>query len=194
MCAIYRLFTDGERDEIKKIIDEVDKKYGSDAVAEITKGDYYPKSNIPAVVKNKGIVLFKWGYPMYNSSKVVFNAKGETLAEKPMFRNSLKVKRCLIPAAGFYEWDKDKKKLFITPDDGHFFYMVGLYNEFTMADGSKQGHAVLITTSPNEQMAEIHNRMPAILDGGAERLWLDGAQDMLGLIKPYGRALEIKAI
>ena len=172
MCATFRLGSDDEENEkIQSIIKEVEVKYGKDAATKISSGDFFPKSIIPVETKDDGIVLMRWGFPMYQSNQVVFNAREETLAEKPMFRRSLVSRRCLIPASRFYEWDSSKKKLAIHPEDFGMFYMAGLFNEFTLLNGEKQTCVVLITTAPNSQMLSIHNRMPAILTEGTQ--WLD---------------------
>ena len=111
----------------------------------------------------------------------LINARAEGLAEKPSFRGSFKYKRCLIPADGFYEWKsqpgtKTKVPHFIFLKDHRPFAFAGLWDEWYSPDGGSVRSATIITTAPNELMAPIHNRMPAILAPGDYARWLDPAE------------------
>jgi putative SOS response-associated peptidase YedK len=110
----------------------------------------------------------------------LINARGETLAEKPAFRNAYKHKRCLIPADGFYEWRsqagaKLKVPYYIQLKSRRPFAFAGLWDEWRSGDGSIVQTCAVITTSPNELMATIHNRMPVILQANDFAEWLDQA-------------------
>jgi len=191
MCATYQLYSDEEENvKIQSIISEVEKKYGEETALKICSGDFFPKSMVPVETQEDGIVLMRWGFPMFQSKQVVFNAREVTLAEKPMFRKSLISKRCLLPASKFYEWDSGKKKLAIRPEDSGIFYIAGLYNEFTLLSGEKQTCVVMITTAPNSQMLPIHNRMPAILADNSIFDWMNAGE---GLV-PYAGDLWISPV
>jgi putative SOS response-associated peptidase YedK len=106
-----------------------------------------------------------------------FNARAETLAEKPTFRASFKRRRCIIPADGFYEWKamsgKVKQPYFIQPSDPEgIFHFAGLWDLWETADGAMES-CTIITTEPNPLMKEIHNRMPVILSPVDFDEWLD---------------------
>lgn len=108
----------------------------------------------------------------------LINARGETLGEKPAFRGSFKYKRCLIPADGFYEWkaqpgSKIKVPHFVRLKTRKVFAFAGLWSEWHAPDGSPVRSCIVITTTPNELMASIHNRMPVILDTADYGEWLD---------------------
>jgi putative SOS response-associated peptidase YedK len=118
-----------------------------------------------------------WAKDVTIGSRLI-NARAETLAEKPSFRGSLKYKRCLIPADGFYEWQartgsKTKVPHFISMKDHRPFAFAGLWDEWQSPDGGIIRSATIITTEPNELMAGIHNRMPAILPPERYDDWLD---------------------
>ena len=110
------------------------------------------------------------------------NARAEALGSSPMFREA---KRCLIPATGFYEW-RNKQPMHIQLKDGRPFAFAGLWLPPVKRDGLPT--VAIITTKPNELMATIHTRMPAILSRDDERLWLDPATseaDAKQLLNPF---------
>ena len=127
--------------------------------------------------------LVRWGFiPSWvkevKPGKPLINARGETVAEKPSFRNAMKRRRCLIPADGFYEWQGDvpgkKQPWFIhRPDDGLFAF-AGLWEHWMGADGSEIETGVIITTAPNKTIATIHDRMPVVINPDDYETWLTG--------------------
>ena len=128
---------------------------------------------IPNNEKNKAD-FFLWGLiPSWAKdpaiSNKLINARGETIAEKPSFRGSYKYKRCIIPADGFYEWkvqtgQKTKTPYFIHMKDSLPFALAGLWDEWHSPAGNTIRSCTIITTTPNELMSDLHNRMPVILD------------------------------
>jgi len=110
----------------------------------------------------------------------MINARSETVAEKPSFRAAFRRRRCLVPADGFYEWQKagkGKQPFYITLRDGDPFAIAGLWEYWEGADGSALESCTLLTTEPNEKLAEIHNRMPVILHAEDYDEWLgDGTE------------------
>jgi len=143
--------------------------------------------------------FFVWGLiPMWAKDPAIgnrlINARGETLAEKPAFRGSLKYKRCLILADGFYEWKgapgrKTKTPFFIHMKDRKPFAFAGLWDSWNAPDGSLVKSCTIITTMPNELTAIIHNRMPVILHPREYAQWLDPQpqtpDQLKPLIKPF---------
>jgi len=127
-------------------------------------------------------------------SKMI-NARAETLLEKPSFRGLVGRKRALVPADGFYEWKQaggGKQPMRITMKDGGIFSMAALYDTWVAPDGRKISTCTIITTTPNELMADIHDRMPVIVRPEDEAYWLDrGNTDTAGiasLLRPYDAA------
>jgi putative SOS response-associated peptidase YedK len=143
--------------------------------------------------------FFIWGLiPMWAKDPAIgsrlINARGETLAEKPAFRGSLKYKRCLILADGFYEWKgapgrKTKTPFFIHMKDRKPFAFAGLWDSWNGPDGSQVKSCTIITTVPNDLTAIIHNRMPVILHPRDYAKWLDPSaqtpDQLKPLIKPF---------
>ena len=125
--------------------------------------------------------VMEWGFiPSWAKEegkfKPVINARGESVAEKPYFRGAFRSNRCAILADGFYEWKRegqDKHPHRITLEDGGIFAMAGVRSERITSDGSESITCAIITTGPNELMADIHNRMPVILPPEEVQVWLD---------------------
>lgn len=122
----------------------------------------------------------------------MINSCAETLQEKPAFRRLFERKRCMFPADVFYEWkqmDKEKQPMRITMRDGELFAFAGLFDTWTAPDGQKLHTCTIITTRPNEVVADIHDRMPVILRREDESIWLDREKydaDLLqSLLVPY---------
>jgi putative SOS response-associated peptidase YedK len=138
--------------------------------------------------------FFMWGLiPMWAKDPAIgnklINARGETLAEKPAFRGSLKYKRCLILADGFYEWKgadgkKVKTPFFIHMKDRKPFAFAGLWDSWNSPDGSLIKSCTIITTEPNELTGIIHNRMPVILHPRDYAKWLDPSPQTPDQLKP----------
>ncbi len=122
----------------------------------------------------------------------MINARAETVAEKPSFRDSLKKRRCLILADGFYEWQKQgsaKQPVRIVLKNREPFGFAGLWDTWESSDGEKINFCTIITTEANELLKPVHDRMPVILNREAEDVWLDplvpAPAKLLPLLKPY---------
>jgi len=143
--------------------------------------------------------FFVWGLiPMWAKDPEIgnrlINARGETLAEKPSFRGSYRHKRCLILSDGFYEWKsfggrKTKTPYYIHMQDRKPFAIAGLWDHWESPDGSSIKSCTIITTTPNELMESIHDRMPVILHPRDYAKWLNPApqtpENLQPLIKPF---------
>jgi putative SOS response-associated peptidase YedK len=142
------------------------------------------------------LTFFRWGLipswakDMKMGARMI-NARSETVAEKPAFRAAFKRRRCLIPADGFYEWQKlngGKQPIYIHSQDGHPFAFAGLWETWQAADGSMIETCTILTTTPNELMTPIHNRMPVIIEPEDYGMWLDPSskpEDARHLFRPY---------
>lgn len=178
MCGRYVLFSDAEMQDIRDIIEEVQRKTNG----EIKTGEIFPTDKAPVLTQQQGVIVpkaIKWGYPGFNGKGVIINARAETVQEKPMFRRSLFTKRCVIPSSGFFEWSHDGKKQkyrFNLPDTG-YLYMAGLYSEF---DG--QPCFVILTTAANSSMIGIHDRMPVVLDRDNRNRWLLDTEAVIDIL------------
>lgn len=157
---------------------------------------FTPRYNIaPAaqvlVVREGGAAMVKWGLvPRWardpSMGARINNARAETVAEKPSFREAFRKRRCLIPASGFYEWKlegKLKQPYYIHPAAGGLFAFAGLWERWEGPGGPLETCAV-ITTEPNAVMAPIHDRMPVLVDPENYARWLSGTVPMQPLLVP----------
>ncbi|MEC0612648.1 SOS response-associated peptidase, partial [Bacillus spizizenii] len=123
----------------------------------------------------------------------MINARAETITEKPAFRRPLVSKRCIIPADSFYEWKrldrKTKIPIRIKLKSSALFAFAGLYEKWKTHQGDPLYTCTIITTTPNELMKDIHDRMPVILTYDQEKEWLNPLNtepdDLQSLLMPY---------
>ena len=121
-----------------------------------------------------GLVPF-WAKDLKIGSRMI-NAVAETAAGKPAFRAAFKKRRCLILADGFFEWRKEGKEkipTYIFQKSKNPFAFAGLWENWRSPDGERVRSCTILTTTPNELIQPIHNRMPVILSQETEALWLD---------------------
>jgi len=133
----------------------------------------------------------RWAKDVSIGSRMI-NARSETAAEKPSFRVAMKYRRCLVPADGFYEWQKingGKQPVRIQMAGGGPFAIAGLWERWASKDGSAVESCTLLTTEPNDLLRPVHNRMPVILSPQDFDLWLDPqaqrAEEVQHLLTPY---------
>ena len=117
------------------------------------------------------------------------NARAETIAEKPMFKDAFAERRCLVLADGFYEWKGNrgsKQPYRIVREDQEPFAFAGLWNRWE-SNGDTLETVTILTTEPNEVVEPIHDRMPVMLDGEDERMWLAAGdvEELQGVLGPY---------
>ncbi|SLN63632.1 Putative SOS response-associated peptidase YedK [Pseudoruegeria aquimaris] len=143
-----------------------------------------PTTQIHVVTGGEGgrrrLGAMRWGFlpKWYNSptdGPLLINARAETIAEKPAFREACRARRCLIPCSGFYEWTKDttgaRLPWYIQRADGAPLVFAGIWQEWAMGDAHLTTCA-MVTTGANAPMARIHHRMPVILEPEDWALWL----------------------
>jgi putative SOS response-associated peptidase YedK len=165
-----------------------------------------PTDNLPIVRHNpragsRTLDLMRWGLVPYwaNDIKVRFstiNAMTETIDTKPLFREAFARRRCLVPVDNFYEWlkidRKQKQPYAIALADRNLMALAGLWEAWKSPGGEVLRSFAIVTTTPNELCAMIHDRMPVILDSAAWPLWLGEepatAADLKGLLVPYPAA------
>ena len=160
--------------------------------------DVEPRYNIAptqyvAAIRNdqqgeRELVMLRWGLvPFWAKDPSIgnrmINARAETVAEKPSYRNAYKHRRCIVLADGFYEWRKQgntKTPYFISLESGQPFALAGLWEDWTDRDsGESLQTTTLITTGANDFMSQLHHRMPVILEAATATDWLAGSNDLL---------------
>jgi putative SOS response-associated peptidase YedK len=123
-----------------------------------------------------GLVPSWWSKPL-KDVPATFNARAETVADKPMFRSAFKQRRCLIPASGFFEWTGDKgskQPWFISAKDGQPMTFAGLWEHWKDREtGEAMDSCTMIVLGANEFMGEVHDRMPAVIQPHDRQAWLD---------------------
>jgi putative SOS response-associated peptidase YedK len=139
-----------------------------------------------------------WAKDPSVGSKMI-NAKSETAASKPPFSDALKKRRCLIPADGFYEWQKTaktKQPFCFTLSDDSVFAFAGIWDRWRDAEARVVETCSIFTTTPNAVTAGVHDRMPVILRADDYDLWLDPGfhkvDEILPLLRPFDAAMMKK--
>jgi putative SOS response-associated peptidase YedK len=178
MCGRYRL------SRRKQLIEEYFDSAGEE--------DWSPRYNVaptqlvPVIRQNpkeprRELSLVRWGLiPWWAKDSSVaasmINARSETAATKPAFRDALKFRRCLIPADGFYEWGKTgktKQPYCFEVNDGQLFAFAGIWERRKDPGGKLLETCSILTTTPNAVTATVHDRMPVILGSDNYDVWLD---------------------
>lgn len=200
MCGRFSLVTDPNQLVLRFELDDIPFEWQ-------IRYNIAPGQLIPAIIEDRGkrrIGHLRWGLiPTWAQDQKIggkmINARAETLHEKPAFRRLLERKRCIIPADGFYEWKqtgRSKQPMRIMMKSGEPFSFAGLYDTWTSPDGEKVHTCIIITTSPNEVAATIHERMPVILRREDEQIWLNrelyDLKLLQSLMTPY-EAEQMKA-
>ncbi len=114
---------------------------------------------------------------------LLINARGETVQEKPAFRNAIKRRRCLVPADGYYEWQttgKHKQPYYIHPDDATPIGFAGLFETWLGPNGEELDTVAIITTAATPDMAALHERVPVTISPQDYAQWLDCSDDDAG--------------
>ena len=152
----------------------------------VTKND-----NRTLVPMRWGLIPNWWRKPLKEMKVATFNARAETVAEKPMFRESFERRRCLIPASGYYEWKSTaagKQPHYFTRRDGQPMTFAGLWDQWhekpvrTVIES-----CTMVITTPNDFVADIHNRMPVMLETQEFEQWERGTpREASALMKPAG--------
>jgi putative SOS response-associated peptidase YedK len=191
MCGRYTL---------KTPVDALAREFGiSGPLPEIPASyNIAPTRQVAAVLFEGGrkLEMLRWGLiPSWAKDPEIgnrmINARSETAPEKPSYRKAFKKRRCLIPADGFYEWQKmngGKQPYYFRMKDGGPFAFAGLWEAWDR-DGEEIRSCTILTTAPNEIVAEVHDRMPVILSREDHDFWLDPEVDeteaLRELLVPY---------
>jgi putative SOS response-associated peptidase YedK len=151
-----------------------------------------PTQDVPVLRAPNEIAQIRWGL-VPSWSKVVgtaplINARGESVAEKPSFRNAFKSRRCLVPADGFYEWrieGKLKVPMYIRMKSKEPLVFGGIWDRWTAPDGQSLDSMAIVTTGANRLIGQLHDRMPLILAAKDWERWLtDKPESAQTLIQP----------
>ena len=171
MCGRYYIAEDDQAEELKQIIDMINRKHNGDIK---TAGEVFPSETVPVIAtsRTQKITPFamEWGYSTSDGNRLI-NARSETASQKPTFRDGMLQRRCIIPASWYFEWNKNergKPKYAIGAENKNVIYMAGIYR----FEHDKPVFSIL-TRDPAESIQFIHHRMPVILPREAVRDWLN---------------------
>lgn len=179
MCGRYSFSKDSSSEMVQAVLENLQSRQ-----IEVKTGEVFPGDVAAVIASNRKLEPqafgMKWGYQR-SDGKLIFNARSETAAQKAMFADGMRQRRCLIPADSYYEWQKTeqgKQKYEIAPSDANGFLLAGIYR-------IEQGSPVfsILTKAPVESIAFIHNRMPVILPNDAMRDWLNPRFDGIDLLR-----------
>lgn len=201
MCGRYNVLPDADA-----FIDVFDISQGMDRLVDQPLYNICPstqkiETKVPIVRKSKDgereLLMSRWPLiPFWSKERFLrfstANAKGETVSDKPAFREPWRRgRRCLIPANGYYEWQlvpdqKNKQPYHICLTDKNLFAFGGLWDRWQDKDSNRIESFTIITTEPSERLQKIHSRMPLIIDRSNYDDWLNGTtREAARLIRPY---------
>lgn len=189
MCGRYYVDDDTTK-EIERVIRLVDAKVNGSKIPENRiHMDVHPSDIAPALLKkgdNFYLENIRWGFPAQDK-KLIINARSETALEKRMFSESVSHRRIAIPAAGFYEWNHDKKKYTFHRKNNKILWMAGFFNRYQDED-----RFVILTTGANASMSPVHDRMPLILNEEELGEWIEDGTKAESILKKIPCELEKK--
>ena len=199
MCGRY-FWNDDAEDAFEKDFPEL-----AGEIHKLRAGDYTPAMQALAVtagaeysagsIGDNTVVpvaaqMLQWGFPGFDKGKLLINARAESVKDRPTFADSFAQRRCALPAAGFYEWDKKKEKVIFTLPDKPILYLAGIYRPY-----GPETRFVVLTREANASMEPVHDRMPLILSREEIGPWvsdlseagkiLTGELPMLKAERPY---------
>ncbi len=190
MCGRFGLFTD-----LAELVELLGFELAMPADAYTPRWNIAPTTQVLAITESSGDrtgslmrwgLIPRWAKPETAFKRPMFNARSETVAERPTFRDSFKSRRCLVPANGFFEWRREdsrtKTPMWIHDAASPIVTFAGIWSVWSGPDGVVESCAIM-TSSPNALMEPIHNRMPVILDDEWAAIWLDDAADQTVLLE-----------
>jgi putative SOS response-associated peptidase YedK len=174
VCGRYYVDDETAR-EIEQLVREIDNKINRERLT----GDVYPTSQAVVLINRDHQMMPVWqrfGFQSFQKKGVIFNARSESVLQKPMFRESILLRRAVIPCSGFYEWSKNKEKAAFYREHHPTMFLAGFYHQ------GEEDRFVILTTNANSFVAPVHDRMPLILEKDEIRDWLsdkEAFRDML---------------
>ncbi len=191
MCGRYTLAGQDRQLAARFAAGDIDEGIGGSNAA--------PSERVPVITASaepdkRCLEYMQWGWAVSWTPSLVINARSDKIKSSPAFRDSFQYRRCLVPAGGYYEWQrtpgqkKTGRKFHFTVKVGSIIAFAGIWKECMSPSGELVPCVAIITTEPNELVESVHDRMPAILRPEHEELWLTAAfqPDMLlSLLEPF---------
>lgn len=200
MCGRFGLFVTPE------VLEEYfNLEHVEGAAAPEPRYNLTPGQAVAVVREHEGrrrVHALQWGLiPFWAKDPTIgrklINARLDSVATKPAFREAWQRRRCLIPASGFYEWSEPrggrKRPHFIRPVGEPLFALAGLWERWRTPTGEKLDTCVIVTTDANAQLVQIHERMPVLIPRDAQALWLDPKSSLEDVLKLAERPPSLEA-
>ena len=172
MCGRYSLDDSIDKKDLQEIIAAVNRRVSARPVK--TSGEVAPADTVPVIASSRArtpaVFPMTWGYTLDGGRRII-NARSEAAAEKPLFRDGMRQRRCVVPAGCYYEWErsgKERTKYAIRPEAEGLTYLAGIYRL-----EEEQPVFVILTRDPAESISFIHNRMPVLLPRRLVDAWID---------------------
>jgi len=197
MCGRYTIDDGEEVVEMRKIFEKLRDYYsGTEEYRKVKRGEIFPTYTVPVIIPerstNVDIIPMQWGFkPVQAGGRALINARSETVFEKPTFRESIRNRRCVIPANGFFEWanrpDENgkpkKQKYLIEHPESPTLFFAGIYDEKLELDHydkpnskKKLVHFVILTRESRGLVRSLHHRMPVTMAKRDILKWLNGGE------------------
>ena len=179
MCGRYNFSKESSSEMVQAVLENLQNRQ-----IEVKTGEVFPGDIAAVIASNRKLEHqafgMKWGYQLPDG-KLIFNARSETAAQKAMFADGMRQRRCLVPADSYYEWQKTgqgKQKYEIAPSGADGFFLAGIYR-------IERGRPVfsILTKAAVESIDFIHNRMPVILPNDAMKDWINPRYDGLEILQ-----------
>lgn len=161
MCGRYLYFEQNNK-RIRSMLQQLQMKLPAQEYSSLSLEEVFPSQKTPVcILDDHGkwqAEVMRWGIQRKQAKGLIINARSETASSSPLFQTSLKQRRCLILASGYYEWDKEKKEkiLFRFPDESAL-YLAGFYHQ-----ENQENHFVIMTRNAQPEIEHIHSRMPVL--------------------------------
>lgn len=183
MCGRYYFTTNNSDEKLNALRKAMEERYPG----EYKTGEIFPGDVVPAVIDWQGKIVAvpaAFGFPGFQDNRLLINARSETAVGKKTFAESLRERRVILPASGFFEWSHDgkKAKYYFTIDSLQTIYLCGIYK---LVDGKPR--FVILTRAANKSMIETHDRMPVIVGEESVRPYLtdrDAAMEIIATAAP----------
>jgi putative SOS response-associated peptidase YedK len=196
MCGRYYIASDDGLEALHELVAEAQLKAEKAGVM-LKTGEIFPSDVVPVIANDRkcvpGVFPMAWGFPRPGGGLVI-NARSETAAARPMFRESARLRRCLIPATDYFEWahgEGRKVKYAIRPSGAVMLYMGGLY---TVRPETPPARFVILTRPTAGSIAFIHDRMPVIVSKDNISSWLSPQVGFEEAIKAADGDMEFRAV
>lgn len=197
MCGRYYVAELNMTEEMLRIVDAVNRKYTPQSVK--TSGEIFPSDVVPVLAnsrrQNVQPFAMRWGYSNPNGRPII-NARSETASVKPLFRDGMRQRRCLIPASHYFEWEhrgSERIRYAIRPRNSGMLYLAGIYQLEKHNDAVMPAFAIL-TRAAAPGISFIHDRMPVILPSASITDWLDNSNDPAEVLQTAMLTMEYHSV